>query len=56
MTVVETAQRHRAASLDELRAAGRLVTHVEGHTICLLAEGATPLRSDTSPIESSVAT
>jgi nitrite reductase/ring-hydroxylating ferredoxin subunit len=39
MTVVETAQRHRAASLDELRAAGRLVTHVEGHTICLLAEG-----------------
>ena len=39
MTVVETGQRHRAASLDELRAAGRLVTHVEGHTICLLAEG-----------------
>jgi nitrite reductase/ring-hydroxylating ferredoxin subunit len=39
MTVVETGQRHRAASLDELRAAGRLVTHVDGHTICLLAEG-----------------
>jgi nitrite reductase/ring-hydroxylating ferredoxin subunit len=39
MTVVETGQRHRAASLDELREAGRLVTHVEGHTICLLAEG-----------------
>jgi nitrite reductase/ring-hydroxylating ferredoxin subunit len=39
MTVVATGQRHRAASLDELRAAGRLVTHVDGHTICLLAEG-----------------
>jgi nitrite reductase/ring-hydroxylating ferredoxin subunit len=39
MTVVETAQRHRAVSLDELRAAGRLVTHVDGYTICLLAEG-----------------
>jgi nitrite reductase/ring-hydroxylating ferredoxin subunit len=39
MTVVETAQRCRAASLDELREAGRLVTHVEGHTICLLTEG-----------------
>jgi nitrite reductase/ring-hydroxylating ferredoxin subunit len=39
MTVVETVQRHRAASLDKLRGAGRLVTHVEGHTICLLVEG-----------------
>jgi nitrite reductase/ring-hydroxylating ferredoxin subunit len=39
MTDLETAQRRRAASLDELREAGRLVTHVEGHTICLLAEG-----------------
>jgi nitrite reductase/ring-hydroxylating ferredoxin subunit len=39
MTVVETAQRRRAASLDELRETGRLVTHVDGHTICLLAEG-----------------
>jgi nitrite reductase/ring-hydroxylating ferredoxin subunit len=39
MTVVETVQRHRAASLDKLREAGRLVTHVEGHTICLLVEG-----------------
>jgi nitrite reductase/ring-hydroxylating ferredoxin subunit len=39
MTVVERAQRHRVASLDELRAAGRLVTHVDGHTICLLADG-----------------
>jgi nitrite reductase/ring-hydroxylating ferredoxin subunit len=39
MTVVETAQRRRAASLDELRERGRLVTHVQGHTICLLAEG-----------------
>ena len=38
MTVVETGQRHRAASLDELRAKGSLVTHVEGHTICVLAE------------------
>jgi nitrite reductase/ring-hydroxylating ferredoxin subunit len=39
MTVMDTAQRRRAASLDELRERGRLVTHVEGHTICLLADG-----------------
>src|SRR5919109_5143101 len=39
MTVVERAQRHRVASLEELRAAGRLVVSVGGHTICLLAEG-----------------
>jgi nitrite reductase/ring-hydroxylating ferredoxin subunit len=29
----------RAASLEELRAAGRLVVALDGHTICLLAEG-----------------
>jgi nitrite reductase/ring-hydroxylating ferredoxin subunit len=29
----------RAASLEELRAAGRFVVALEGHTICLLAEG-----------------
>src|SRR6266516_772331 len=39
MTVLETAQRERAASLDELRAKGRLVVGLNGHTICLLAEG-----------------
>ncbi len=39
MTVLETAQRERAASLDELRAKGRLVVGLNGHTVCLLAEG-----------------
>jgi nitrite reductase/ring-hydroxylating ferredoxin subunit len=39
MTVLEATQRERAASLEELRAAGRLVVSVGGHTICLLAEG-----------------
>jgi nitrite reductase/ring-hydroxylating ferredoxin subunit len=39
MTVLETTQRERAASLEELRAAGRLVVSLGGHTICLLAEG-----------------
>ena len=39
MAVVETAQRKRAASLEELRRAQRLVVHLEGHTICLLADG-----------------
>ena len=39
MAVVETAQRKRAASLEELRQAERLVVHLEGHTICLLADG-----------------
>ncbi len=39
MAVVETAQRKRAASLEELEAKGRLVVSVEGHTVCLLAEG-----------------
>jgi nitrite reductase/ring-hydroxylating ferredoxin subunit len=38
MTVTETAQRRRAASLEEVRAAERLVVHLDGHTICLLAE------------------
>ncbi len=35
---METAQRKRAASLEELRAAGRLVVHLDGHTICLLQD------------------
>ena len=39
MTVLETAQRERAASLEELRAKGRLVVGLNGHTVCLLAEG-----------------
>jgi len=38
MAVVESAQRKRAASLEELRQAERLVVHLEGHTICLLAD------------------
>ncbi len=38
MTVVETGLRRRAASLEELREAGRLVVALDGHTICLLAE------------------
>jgi nitrite reductase/ring-hydroxylating ferredoxin subunit len=39
MTVLETTQRERAASLGELRAAGRLVVSLGGNTICLLVEG-----------------
>ncbi len=39
MTVLETAERERAASLEELRAKGRLVVGLNGHTVCLLAEG-----------------
>jgi nitrite reductase/ring-hydroxylating ferredoxin subunit len=39
MAVVETAQRVRAASLEEIREAGKLVTALNGHTVCLLAEG-----------------
>jgi nitrite reductase/ring-hydroxylating ferredoxin subunit len=39
MTILETTQRERAASLAELRAAGRLVVGLGGHTVCLLAEG-----------------
>lgn len=38
MEVVETAQRKRVASLEELEAKGRLVVGVEGNTVCLLAE------------------
>ncbi len=39
MTVLETTQRERAASLEELRRAGKLVVSLGGQTICLLAEG-----------------
>jgi nitrite reductase/ring-hydroxylating ferredoxin subunit len=39
MTVPDTARRARAASLEELRAMGRLVVGLNGHTVCLLAEG-----------------
>jgi len=38
VTAVESAVRRRAASLAEVREAGRLVVALEGHTICLLAE------------------
>jgi nitrite reductase/ring-hydroxylating ferredoxin subunit len=37
--VETTALRARAASFDELRAKGRLVVSLNGHTVCLLAEG-----------------
>ena len=39
MTVVDSSQRVRAASLEELRKAGRLVVAVNGHTVFLLADG-----------------
>jgi nitrite reductase/ring-hydroxylating ferredoxin subunit len=39
MAVVESAQRKRVASLEELEAKGRLVVGVEGNTVCLLLEG-----------------
>ena len=39
MTVVDTEPLVRAASLAELRASGRLVVHLERHTLCLFAEG-----------------
>ncbi|MBA3412396.1 MAG: Rieske (2Fe-2S) protein, partial [Actinobacteria bacterium] len=39
MTAVAPERLRRAASLDELRAAGRLVVHLDRHTLCLLAEG-----------------
>ena len=39
MTISGTDRLVRAASLEELRAAGRLVVHLDGHTICLFAEG-----------------
>jgi nitrite reductase/ring-hydroxylating ferredoxin subunit len=38
MTIVESARRRRAASLDELNESGRLVVHLDGHTICLLVD------------------
>ncbi|HSS80991.1 MAG TPA: Rieske (2Fe-2S) protein [Gaiellaceae bacterium] len=39
MAIVETAQRKRVASLDELEKQGRIVVGVEGNTVCLLLEG-----------------
>jgi nitrite reductase/ring-hydroxylating ferredoxin subunit len=39
MTAVVSPRLVRAASLAELRAAGRLVVHLDGHVLCLLAEG-----------------
>ena len=39
MTAVAPERLVRAASLAELRAAGRLVVHLDRHTLCLLAEG-----------------
>src|SRR5712691_6367464 len=39
MTAVATEHLERAASLTELRAAGRLVVHLDGHTLCLFADG-----------------
>src|SRR6185503_3137494 len=39
MAIVETAQRKRVASLDELEEKGRIVVGVEGNTVCLLLEG-----------------
>ena len=38
MTAIASTPLVRAASLSELRAAGRLVVHVDRHTICLFAE------------------
>src|SRR5512133_2690656 len=39
MTAVAREGLVHAASLDEVRAAGRLVVHLEGHTVCLFADG-----------------
>src|SRR5213080_3501813 len=39
MTVVATEALVRAASLAELRASGRLVVHVDRHSLCLFADG-----------------
>ena len=39
MTAVSQERLARAASLAELRAAGRLVVHVDRHTLCLFADG-----------------
>ena len=38
-TAVAPEGRVRAASVEELRAAGRLVVHLDRHTICLFADG-----------------
>jgi nitrite reductase/ring-hydroxylating ferredoxin subunit len=38
MTIVEAGRRERAASLATLSEAGRMVVHLGGHTICLIAE------------------
>ena len=39
MSDASTVARTRAASLAELRAAGRLVVHLDGHVLCLFADG-----------------
>src|SRR5712692_4859791 len=39
MTAVATERLVHAASLGEVRAAGRLVVHLDGHTLCLFADG-----------------
>ena len=39
MTATDVGELVRAASLADLRAAGKLVVSVEGHTLCLLADG-----------------
>jgi nitrite reductase/ring-hydroxylating ferredoxin subunit len=39
MTVVDSRERVRAASLEELRKAGRMVVALNGHTVFLLADG-----------------
>jgi nitrite reductase/ring-hydroxylating ferredoxin subunit len=39
MTAIATDRSVRAASLEELRATGRLVVHLDRHTLCLFAEG-----------------
>jgi nitrite reductase/ring-hydroxylating ferredoxin subunit len=39
MTAVASDRRVRAASLAELRAAGRQVVHLDGHIVCLFADG-----------------
>ena len=41
MLAEENATRIRAASLSELRATGRLVVHLDGHVVCLFADGDT---------------
>src|SRR5689334_9311232 len=39
MTALETQPLVRGASLEELRESGRLVVHVDRHTLCLFADG-----------------